>query len=202
MGSEHCLSPSWLGRAVWLGTHLKSLGNMLQLVGHIHDAKRVNMKRCCHARPERTDPVAHAAQGTASLKTAPSCLWSGLISSAPHSGHVQSLWEHIYYLWYLSSSISTWLGKVLPWATIAQYNTLLWQSRPWWDFSTVPCCCMLLSLQELCSLAPARYCTAGMTKQELCRQMHFMRSNYRAEQNCVRETEKTPVGKVCYNCCP
>lgn len=188
MGSEHYLSPSQPGRAVWLGTHWKSLGNMLQLVGHIHDAKRVNMKWCCHASPEKTDPVAHVGHGSASLKTALLCLWSGLISSAPHSGQVQPLWEHIYLLWYLKlGQDMAW--RVLPWATIAPCSTLSWQSRPWWVFSTIPCCCMLLCLRELHLLVPVKPCTAGMTKQELHGKMHFMRSNYGAEQICVRGTE-------------
>lgn len=55
-------SPGHPGRAVWLGTLWKGLENMLQLVGHIHNAKMVNMKRCCHASSEKTDPVAHVTQ--------------------------------------------------------------------------------------------------------------------------------------------
>lgn len=31
---------------------------------HIHDAKEANVKRCCHAIPEKTEPVACIAQGS------------------------------------------------------------------------------------------------------------------------------------------
>lgn len=68
MGYEHHLSRSQPGRAVRPGTHWKYL-NLLQLVGHMHNVKRFNVKRCCHDRPEKTHPVAYVVQGSESLRT-------------------------------------------------------------------------------------------------------------------------------------
>lgn len=132
--------------------------------------QRSKCERHCHASAEKTEPAACTAWGSTFLKVVQLVLFKW------HRGACMSLVTH------------KELGQHMAW-----HNAV--PSVVPWHFSSAPRCCTLPSLREHHLLVPVRPCAAGMTKQELGRQTHFMKCNYRAEQICVRGTQQNIARK-------
>lgn len=135
--------------------------------------------------------VAHVAHNSVRLKMSLLYLWRELIISAPHPGHVQSLWQHIHHLWYLSRLVSIESGWLLPRQVLN--NKIPFCDNPGSDWISEPFPVASWSWAFKRSLSTRKMCTlhcrndmAGVRQTNAFYEKQLQNWEYLCERNWVK----------------